>query len=108
MSSAPTPRAANGDPVAIDSSHYSVEFENERVRVIRVNYGPGEKSVMHSHPSLIAIMLTDSTIRMSYPDGTSEVIEGKAGQVMQMPAVDHLPENAGTQTFQAILVELKD
>jgi quercetin dioxygenase-like cupin family protein len=105
MSAGAAPGA--GDPVAVDSGHYSIELENERVRVLRVKYGPGEKSVMHSHPALIGIMLTDGTIRMTYPNGTSEVIEGKAGQVLEMPAVDHLPENVGAQTFELILVELK-
>ena len=31
-----------------DHRHYKVEFENERVRVLRIKYGPGEKSVVHS------------------------------------------------------------
>ena len=31
------------DPVAVDTKHYKVEFENEHVRVLRVHYGPHEK-----------------------------------------------------------------
>jgi hypothetical protein len=26
-----------------------VEFENDQVRVLRITYGPHEKSVMHAH-----------------------------------------------------------
>jgi hypothetical protein len=33
------------DPVEVDAKHYKVEFENDRVRVFRVSYGPGERSV---------------------------------------------------------------
>jgi hypothetical protein len=52
-------------------------------------------------------MLTEAKIRMTYPDGRTETIEGTPGQVMQMPAVEHLPENIGNKHFEAILVELK-
>jgi len=41
------------DPTIIDSTHYKVEFENEQVRVVRITYGPGEKSVMPARNSTI-------------------------------------------------------
>jgi hypothetical protein len=28
------------DPVKIDSKHHKVEFENEKVRVLRISFGP--------------------------------------------------------------------
>ena len=43
------------DPTVVDSKHYSVELENEQVRVLRISYGPGENSVMHSHPAAVAV-----------------------------------------------------
>ena len=58
----PTPA---GDPVTVDPKHYSVEFENDKVRVLRIKYGPGEKSVMHAHPALVAVFLTDGKVRAS-------------------------------------------
>ena len=48
------------DPVKVDSKHYKVEFENDQVRVLRISYGPHEKSVMHEHPASVAIFLTDA------------------------------------------------
>jgi hypothetical protein len=39
----------------VDPKHYKVELENEQVRVLRINYGAHEKSVMHSHPNSVAI-----------------------------------------------------
>jgi quercetin dioxygenase-like cupin family protein len=107
MSAGATPHPPASDPARVDAKHYSVEFEDERVRVLRVVYGPGEKSTMHAHPALIGVMLTEAKIRMTYPDGRTETIEGTPGQVMQMPAVEHLPENIGNKHFEAILVELK-
>jgi quercetin dioxygenase-like cupin family protein len=95
------------DPVRVDSKHYTVELENEKVRVLRIKYGPHEKSVMHSHPALVGVMLTDAQIRFTYPNGTTEEITAKAGQVVNFPALDHLPENLSDQPMEVIAVELK-
>ena len=95
------------DPVKVDPKHYKVEFENDTVRVLRIHYGPGEKSVMHSHPNAIAVFLTDSNNKMTFPDGKSAMSTVKAGQVQMTPAGDHLPENTGDKPMELILVELK-
>jgi quercetin dioxygenase-like cupin family protein len=58
MSAGATPQPATSDPARVDAKHYGVEYEDERVRVLRVAYSPGEKSTMHTHPALVAIMLT--------------------------------------------------
>jgi len=107
MATQPAPQPSGLDPVRVDSGHYKVELENEKVRVLRIRYGPREKSTMHSHPPLVAVMLNDCAIRMTYPDGSSEEIHGKPGDVIQMPALDHLPENLGDQPFEVIAIELK-
>jgi quercetin dioxygenase-like cupin family protein len=95
------------DPVKVDSKHYTVELEDEKVRVLRIRYGPHEKSVMHSHPALVGVMMTDGHIRFSYPDGKVEDVEVTAGQVLSFPALDHLPENLSDKPFEVIAVELK-
>jgi quercetin dioxygenase-like cupin family protein len=95
------------DPVKVDPRHYKVEFENERVRVLRIKYGPGEKSVMHSHPEAIAVFLTDTNHKFTYPDGRTEDIKANAGAVQHMDAFTHLPENLGKTAFEVIAVELK-
>jgi quercetin dioxygenase-like cupin family protein len=95
------------DPVKVDSKHYKVEFENARVRVLRVHYGPHEKSVWHWHPAGVAIAQTDAHVKFSLPGGKSEEREMKAGQTMWTTAGRHLPENLGDSDFEVILVELK-
>jgi hypothetical protein len=45
------------DPMHVDPRHYIVEFENEQVWVLRIHYGPHEKSVMHGHPAGLAVFL---------------------------------------------------
>lgn len=95
------------DPTKVDSKHYTVEAENEKVRVLRIRYGPREKSVMHGHPASVAIAVKDLHGRFSFPDGTSQEMRMKAGEVMITPAGDHLPENLSDKPLEVILVELK-
>jgi|SRR5262245_47170848 len=107
MSTQTGAKPGSTDPVVVDPKHYTVELENEKVRVLRIRYGPKEKSTMHSHPALVGVMLTDAHIRFSYPDGRTEEITGKPGLVVSFPAVDHLPENLSDQPLEVIAVELK-
>ncbi|MCZ6702224.1 MAG: cupin domain-containing protein [Ignavibacteria bacterium] len=95
------------DPAKVDSNHYKVVFENDDVRVLRITYGPGEKSVMHYHPENVAVFLTDNQVEFNLPDG--EVVEMAAteGQAVWAPAGKHLPKNVGDKPFELILVELK-
>jgi len=95
------------DPTKVDSKHYKVEFENSRVRIVRVHYGPHEKSVMHRHPDAIAIFQNDGKVKFTFPGGKTEEREMKAGQALFTPAVRHLPENLTDNDMEVILVELK-
>lgn len=96
------------DPVKVDAKHYKVEFENDQLRVLRINYGPKEKSVMHEHPAGVAIFVTDGHSKFTFSDGKTEERRFKAGEVMWTPAGSHLPESLGDQPFEVIVVELKD
>jgi quercetin dioxygenase-like cupin family protein len=104
---APQTKTRQADPVTVDSKHYKVELENEQVRVLRITYGAGEKSVMHTHPAAVAVCLTDAQVRFTKSDGKSEEQRFKAGQVLSTPAEEHLPENVGDRPFEILLVELK-
>src|SRR5262245_25462830 len=95
------------DPVKVDSKHYKVEVENAWVRVLRINYGPKEKSVMHKHPASVAVFLNDSKAKFNLPGGKSQEQVGKAGEAAWAPAGTHLPENLGDKPFDVIVVELK-
>ncbi len=102
-----TPAMGPQDPAVVDSKHYKVEFENERVRVLRITYGPHEKSVMHGHPDGIAIALTEARVRFTFPDGKAEERTMKAGEAFWSGAEEHLPENLGDGRLEVIQVELK-
>jgi len=95
------------DPIKVDANHYKVEFENAQVRVLRIKVGAGEKSIMHRHPNAVAIFLTDLNGKFSFPNGTSQDVNSKAGEARWTPPITHLSENVGTQPMELILVELK-
>jgi uncharacterized protein (TIGR02246 family) len=99
--------AAGPDAVAADPAHYKVEFENDKVRVLRILYGPKEKSVMHSHPNGVVVFLNDLQGRFTMPDGTTEDRQTKAGTVGWTDATTHNPENLSDKPLEVIQVELK-
>jgi quercetin dioxygenase-like cupin family protein len=95
------------DPVKLDAKHYKVVIDNDEVRVLRSKYAPHEKSVMHEHPASVAVFLSDSHVKFTLPDGTSQDINTKAHDATWAEAGKHLPENAGDKPMEVIVVELK-
>jgi beta-alanine degradation protein BauB len=95
------------DAVKVDPKHYSVLTENAQVRVLKVHYGPHEKSVMHSHPASVAVFVSSGSGRFTFPDGKTQDFTFKTGDAQYNAATTHLPENTGDQAFDVIVIELK-
>jgi quercetin dioxygenase-like cupin family protein len=95
------------DAVKVDPKHYSVISENDQVRILKVHYGPHEKSVMHSHPDTVAVFLTDAKGQFTFPDGKKQEFAVKAGDAQYSAAATHLPENTGDKDMELIVTELK-
>jgi len=95
------------DTVKVDPKHYSVVSENDQVRILKVHYGPHEKSVMHSHPDTVAVFLTDAKGQFTFPDGKKQEFTVKAGDAQYSAAATHLPENTGDKDMELIVTELK-
>ena len=95
------------DAAKVDAKHYTVAFENDQVRVLKVHYSPGGKSVMHSHLNAVAIFLSDAKGKFTFPDGKTQDLSAKAGDVIWNDATVHLPENTGDKGFDVMVVELK-
>ena len=95
------------DAVTADPRHYTVSFENDVARFLRVKYGPGEKSVMHRHLPGCVIFLTDQTFNFTIPDGTTEPASVPAGALGCGDGNVHLPENVAAEA-EFIMVEFKD
>ena len=83
------------DPVAVDPAHYTVELENEFVRVLRVHLGPGEKSARHEHIlNRVVFYLNDQT-------------SAKADDVRISGAATHVEANESASRADRIAVEMK-
>src|SRR5436309_13192863 len=96
-------QAGAPDAVKVDPKHYKVELENDRVRVVRITYGPREKSVMHGHRAGIGVFLTDSHFKFTYPNGKTEDINGAKGKILWFDkAWAHLPENFNDAPIDAV------
>ena len=102
-----TPAKVTLDPVKLDPKHYKTIIDNDEVRVLQVNYGPHEKSVMHEHPASVAVFMTGGRTKFTLPDGTSQNVDSQAEGATWNDAVKHLPENVGDRPFRAIVIELK-
>jgi quercetin dioxygenase-like cupin family protein len=101
------PMLSAQDAAKVDPKHYTVLSENDQVRILKVHYGPHEKSVMHSHPAAVAVFLNNATGQFNYPGGKTEKFVSKAGDSRYTPTTVHLPENTGDEAMDVIVVELK-
>jgi quercetin dioxygenase-like cupin family protein len=101
--------AAAQDPVAVSPRAYTVEIDNQWVRVVRLKLAPQETSSPHEHPNTVAVLLTDAHVKVTNADGGVQDIIRKAGQVLYQPAnaQAHSEQNISDQPFEAVLVELK-
>ncbi len=102
-------RSADSYPDAptADPKHYSVSFENDVARFLRVHYGPGEKSPMHRHLPGCVVYLTDQTMNFTVPDGSSEKDTVEAGALGCGDGNVHAAENL-EDAADFIIVEFKD
>lgn len=86
---------SNLDPVVVDAKHYKVEFENDKVRVLRVHYDPHDKGELHEHLlNRVVLYLNDQT-------------GAKADDVRIAGPGKHTEQNANDQPADRIAVELK-
>lgn len=60
--------------------HYTLEFENEYVRVVRVHYGPHEVSKLHEHPANPAVYVYTT-------DGGEMLFEHEQTTITRKPVV---------------------
>ena len=95
------------DPVKLSPQYYTVRSENDRVRVLEYRLKPGEKEVMHSHPSYVVYFFGPAKLRATGPDGKSSDTSVTEGEVLIRDPLSHAVENVGTTELHALLIELK-
>jgi quercetin dioxygenase-like cupin family protein len=95
------------DPTKVEPKHYKLNFENERVQVVHVYYGPHEKSEMHEHPAGVSVALSDGHLRFTDQNGKVTEVYAKRGEARWFPAHKHEVENLGDEPYNAVYVGMK-
>ena len=96
----------NLDPVETNPDHYSVVFENDRVRVLEYTDRPGDRTTPHAHPDSVMYALSSFRRRL-YAGEMHRDVEIAEGTTVWVPAQQHSGENTGDTPSHSIFVELK-
>src|SRR3984893_17668435 len=79
--------------------------EDDKVRVLHFTPSKGDKTHVHSHPETELYVVKDGKIRITLPDGSSNVTDLKTGQTTLRAPVTHSDE--ALDDIDLIIVELK-
>lgn len=97
---------ATMDAAKVSPDLYKVKNDSLGIRVVDVNYKPGQQSGMHSHPDAALYVISDGTGEFTGKDGSKHTLEMKKGMAMIRPAESHSVKNVGKTPMKAILVEV--
>jgi quercetin dioxygenase-like cupin family protein len=95
------------DAASVNPKIVKVEFENDKVRILRARYQPHQRLEMHSHPAKAEVQITDGTLRIFDPDGRWSDDTGRAGEFYWLEPTRHAVENVGNAPVELIEIEIK-
>lgn len=101
-----TSRDAVLDATKVASSLYKSKSDTLGIRVLEINYKPGQSSAMHAHADAAFYVTEGSTAEFTAKDGTKRTMMLKSGMALILPADTHSVKNTGKTTVKAILVEV--
>lgn len=85
---------------------YQVIAQNDQFKVIAVTWKPGQRDVVHSHPANAVYYLTDCSLRIHAPDGSSRDAQPRAGAAIVQQAIPgHVLENFGSADCRLVMFE---
>jgi quercetin dioxygenase-like cupin family protein len=94
------------DPMVIASNVYQFVAENDRMRVLKTIFKPGDTAKMHHHPQHMAFVLKGGKIRM-ISEGKIQELNLEEGKAVFLTEQDHEASNIGDSTIELLVVELK-
>jgi len=107
LKSAPETTPLALDAVRIEPTRFKVIFENDRVRVVRLRFGAGERGVMVSHPPRVLVTLTDVSVKLLFADGRTDERGAPAGVAAWLDTETLQTENLQTEPLEVVLIEPK-
>src|SRR5208283_523054 len=94
------------DPLVIAKNVYSFINENDRVRVLKVTFKPGDVAKMHHHPQHIVYVLNGGKLKLM-SEGKTQELDLKEGSALFLDAQNHEATNTGKTVIDLLVVELK-
>lgn len=91
-------------PIAVERK---VLAENDKVLVSELIYKPGSELPMGEHPFFVMRVLKSGTLMRTYPDGKTETVQLKEGQVLLRGAGTYSAKNVGKTTLHLYNVRPK-
>jgi len=107
LKAVPPAKALTLDAVRVDPARYKVDFENDKVRVVRLGFDPREKGVMVEHPPRVLATLSDVSVKLVFQDGRREERSAPTGVAAWLEGETLQTENASDQPLEVVLVEPK-
>ncbi len=80
--------------------------ENDKVRVLKVVFKPGEVAKMHHHPDHVVYAMEGGKLSIT-SGGKTQELEIITGSATFFEAQDHEVKNIGNTTIDLIVTELK-
>ncbi len=100
-----SPADIRANPIGTD-----LIYEDERIRVWRIDLAPGEVADFHTHElDYTTVVVEGDVVERPNDDGTTDRITVKPGQLMRWydGTRRHGLKNAGTKPFRNVIVEVK-
>lgn len=96
------------DPLTAAANVYKkVLLENDQVRVLQVEFAPGDVAPWHQHPNHVVYALTGGKLEITDKGKPSSILEIKPGDTIYLTAVTHMAKNVGTTPLKLVVTELK-
>lgn len=103
---APLPVSASQDLVVVAPGLAKVEYEDARVRVVRLRIPEQGTVPMHDRPRRVVVSLTANEVRLTRADGTSSITRTQAGTVAWSEPTVRTVANLGG-ALENVVIELK-
>ncbi len=94
------------DPLVAASNVYTFINENDRMRVLKVTFKPGDTAKMHHHPQHLAYVLKGGKAKFT-SQGKTQEMNLEEGNAVFLDEQDHEVTNIGGTIIDLLVVELK-
>jgi hypothetical protein len=95
------------DALQVDPLHYRLDFENEKMRVLRLTLKPSETVPMHDDKEALVVCLKECHVRFTSPNSRSEDVHLDAGATRWIYGDTRSEKNLGTKPIEMPFIEIK-